>query len=151
MSLIKIIEKRTAGENCGDIDDALILPYDLRQKARQRVMLRSGREAGLFLPRGTILKNGDILSTENGIQLKVLSADEEVSIAEVDDHLLLAKIAYHLGNRHVAVQVLEGRLIYLHDHVLDNMVRGLGATVTITRQPFEPEEGAYHDSGSHHH
>lgn len=151
MQLIKVVEKLSGHAVSGDIDDLLILPYDLRQKARQRVTLKSGREAGLFLPRGTVLKNGDRLATDSGMKLNVVAAQEQVSIAQVSDHLLLAKIAYHLGNRHVAVQVLEDRLIYLHDHVLDEMVCGLGGVVTVARQPFEPEDGAYHGSGHHQH
>lgn len=151
MQLIKVVEKLTRNAINAEIDDRLILPYDLRQKARQRVTLESGREAGLFLPRGTVLKNGDRLATDNGLHLNVVAAEEQVSIAGVKDLLMLAKIAYHLGNRHVAVQMLADRLIYLHDHVLDDMARGLGATVTVTCQPFEPEDGAYHGSAHHHH
>ena len=134
----------------GHVDDHLILPYDLRQKARQRVRLQSGREAALFLARGAVLHDGDLLVSENGLRLKVVAARERVSIAQIDDAPSLARIAYHLGNRHVAVQVKRDRLIYLHDHVLDDMVRGLGGAVTVATQPFEPEEGAYH-GGSHHH
>jgi urease accessory protein len=150
MQLIKVMQRIDRQAINEKTDDDLVLPYDLRQKARQRVRLRSGREAGLFLPRGTTLKNGDRLATDTGMLLAVVAAEETVSIAKVQDHRQLATIAYHLGNRHVAVQVLEDRLIYLHDHVLDDMVKGLGASVTVTRQPFEPEEGAYHGSGHRH-
>lgn len=150
MQSIKVVRQLDRRAENKQSDDDVILPYHLRQKARQRVTLRSGREAGLFLPRGTTLRHGDLLGTADGRQLKVVAADERVSIAHVGDPLLLAKIAYHLGNRHVAVQILTDRLIYLHDHVLDDMVRGLGATVTIDHQPFEPQEGAYHGGGHHH-
>ena len=131
-------------------EDLLVLPYDRRQKTRQRVRLKSGREAGLLLPRGTILRDGDLLTSENGLRFRVVAAREEVSIAMTHDRLLLARIAYHLGNRHVAVQVAEDSLIYRHDHVLDDMVRGLGASVSVAMQPFEPEEGAYHGTGHSH-
>jgi len=114
------------------------------------VRLRSGREAGLSLPRGAVLRNGDLLVSDNGLQLAVVASPEKVSIATIDDHLLLARIAYHLGNRHVAVQIMQDRLIYLHDHVLDDMVRGLGAAVAVSTQPFQPEEGAYHGTGHPH-
>ncbi|MGD9249303.1 MAG: urease accessory protein UreE [Desulfobacteraceae bacterium] len=150
MMLINVVHHRATSADMHHTDDKLILPYDLRQKARQRVKLHSGREAGLLLPRGTTLKDGDRLCADNGMQLEVVAADETVSVAVVQDHLQLAKIAYHLGNRHVAVQVLKDRLIYLHDHVLDDMVRALGADVTVDRRPFEPEEGAYHGGGHHH-
>jgi urease accessory protein len=133
-----------------DADDLLELPYERRLKTRQRVRLQSGREAGLFLPRGTVLRNGDRLVAENGLRLDVVAARERVSIATCRDPLLLTRIAYHLGNRHVAVEVKKDRLIYLKDHVLDDMVRGLGAAVTAADQAFEPEEGAYHGGGHHH-
>lgn len=150
MNIIKIIQQTESSGLEVPADDQVVLPYDQRQKARQRVRLSSGGDAGLFLPRGTILRDGDRLCTEDGMSLRVVAAEERVSIAKVEDHLQLAKIAYHLGNRHVAVQVLEDRLVYLHDHVLDAMVTGLGATVTVTQRPFEPEEGAYHAGGHHH-
>jgi len=148
--LIMIVDRLKGMAAEGPVDDLLILPYDLRQKARQRVRLLSGREAGLLLPRGTVLRSGDILACENGLRLKVAAAREKVSIVRIEDALLLARIAYHLGNRHAAVQIMPGRLAYLHDHVLDEMVHGLGADVTAATQPFEPEEGAYHGSGHQH-
>jgi len=148
--LIMIVERLEGEARNAQVDDVLILPYDLRQKARQRVRLRSGREAGLSLPRGAVLRNGDLLVSDNGLQLAVVASPEKVSIATIDDHLLLARIAYHLGNRHVAVQIMQDRLIYLHDHVLDDMVRGLGAAVAVSTQPFQPEEGAYHGTGHPH-
>ena len=149
-NLVTIVARLNERGVSPDADDYLVLPYDLRQKSRQRVRLQSGRPAALFLPRGIALRGGDVLATEDGLRLGVVAASEKVSVATMDDPLLLARIAYHLGNRHVAVQVLPDRLIYLHDHVLDDMVRGLGATVIAAEQPFEPEEGAYHGGGHHH-
>jgi urease accessory protein len=150
VQLIRIVDRPRACPAECQVDDTLVLPFELRRKTRQRVRLQSGRLAGLLLPRGTVLGNGDVLVSDDGRWFQVLAAPEPVSIATVDNPLNLAKIAYHLGNRHVAVQVLEDRLIYLHDHVLDDMVRGLGAVVSIAVQPFEPEEGAYHGGGHHH-
>ena len=135
---VMIIDRLEGAAQEGQVDDRLILPYDLRQKARQRVRLQSGREAGLLLPRGTVLHDGDILSSANGLRFKVTAAREKVSIVHVDDALLLARIAYHLGNRHVAVQIMLDRLVYLHDHVLDDMVRALGGSLAAAVQPFEP-------------
>jgi len=150
VELIMIVDRLEGLAAEGHVDDHPILPYDLRQKARQRLRLKSGREAALFLPRGAVLRHGDILISDNGLRLKVAAARETVSVARIDDALLLARIAYHLGNRHVAVQVRKDRLIYLHDHVLDDMVRGLGGALSVATQPFEPEEGAYHGGGHHH-
>ena len=147
---IVVVNRLEGAAAQGQAEDLLVLPYDRRQKARQRVSLESGREAGLFLPRGTVLRGGDLLVSETGLRLKVVAAREQVSIARTDDALLLTRIAYHLGNRHVAVQIVKDRLIYRHDHVLDDMVRGLGVEVTVSLQPFEPEEGAYHGGGHSH-
>ncbi len=131
------------------------LTLDQRVKSRLRVFLNDGREAGIFLGRGESLKNGDCLVGEDGIVVQVEAALERVSKVESRDPHLLARACYHLGNRHVALQIESGRLCYLHDHVLDDMVRGLGLNVSLDDAPFEPEPGAYggssHGQGHHQH
>jgi urease accessory protein len=129
----------------------LTLPFDLRRKSRLRTRLDSGEEVGLFLPRGTILHHGDRLRTTEGLVVEVRAAPEVVSIARTDDSLLLARAAYHLGNRHIALQLGPGWLRYLHDHVLDRMVEKLGLNVASEEAPFEPEAGAYGDGDYHGH
>jgi len=131
--------------------DSVSLPFDLRQRARLRVVLASGREAGLKLPRGTILRDGDVLQGSEDDRVRVVAAPETVSTVHCEDPWLLARAAYHLGNRHIWVQVGAGWLRYLHDHVLDDMVRGFGLSVTVEQAPFEPEGGAYSERGGHHH
>lgn len=126
----------------------LTLPFELRQRSRLRTRLDSGEEVGLFLPRGTILRHGDRLRATGGLVVEVRAAPETVSTARTDDPLLLARAAYHLGNRHVALQLGPSWLRYLHDHVLDGMARELGLTVVSERAPFEPEAGAH--GGGHH-
>ncbi len=125
----------------------LVLPFEARQKSRLRTHLEGGEEVGLLLDRGTVLRGGDQLLASDGRVVEVAAADEDVSIVAAADPWLLARAAYHLGNRHVAVQVCEGSLRYLRDHVLDDMVRGLGFEVTAGRLPFEPEGGAYAHAG----
>jgi len=127
----------------------LTLPFELRQKSRLRTRLDDGREAGLFLPRGLVLRAGDLLRASNGLIVQVNAALEDVSTARADDPLLLARAAYHLGNRHVPLQIGAGWLRYRHDHVLDALARELGLTVTGEQAPFEPEAGAY--GGGHRH
>ena len=127
----------------------LTLPFEQRQKSRLRTRLDSGAEVGLFLPRGTVLRHGDRLRAADGRVVEVRAAPETVSTSRTDDPLLLARAAYHLGNRHVALQLGPGWLRYLHDHVLDGMVRELGLEVICEQAPFEPEAGAY--GGGHHH
>jgi urease accessory protein len=128
---------------------SLTLPFDQRQKSRLRAQLDSGEEVGLFLPRGTVLRHGDRLRAADGRVVEVRAALEMVSTARADDPLALARAAYHLGNRHVALQLGPGWLRYPHDHVLDGMARELGLAVTCEQAPFEPEAGAY--GGGHHH
>jgi urease accessory protein len=124
--------------------DTLTLPYDLRQKSRLRATSDGGTEVGLFLPRGTVLHEGDLLRAEDGRVVRVVAAPEPVSVVRTDDALLFARACYHLGNRHVALQIASGELRYPCDHVLDDLVRGLGLSVDHALAPFEPEHGAYH-------
>jgi urease accessory protein len=124
-------------------DADLVLPFQLRTKSRLRTALPSGEEVGLILERGTILRDGDLLLADDGRAVRVVAAPETVSTVSADDPLTLLRAAYHLGNRHVALQIGAGWLRYLHDHVLDDMVRGLGLSVSVEEAPFEPEAGAY--------
>lgn len=121
----------------------LTLPFHQRQKSRLRTRLDGGEDVGLFLPRGMVLRHGDLLRATSGLVVEVRAASEAVSTAYSDDPLLLARTAYHLGNRHVALQLGAGWLRYSQDHVLDRMVKELGLTVTSEEAPFEPEAGAY--------
>ncbi|MEZ8651106.1 urease accessory protein UreE [Vibrio splendidus] len=148
--MIELTQLNTQIQNAPD--DYLSLPIDSRIKSRLKVMLDDGRNAGLFLPRGHILRGGEQLSSECGLVVEVKAAPETVSTVYCEDLLLLTRVAYHLGNRHVPLQVEAGWVRYQHDHVLDEMVEGLGAKVTTEKQPFEPEGGAYGGrSGGHHH
>ena len=125
------------------VTGTLTLPFALRQKSRLRARLEDGREVALVLPRGGVLRDGDLLRTEDDQVLRVRAAHEDVSTARSDDPLRLARAAYHLGNRHVALEIQAGRLHYLRDHVLDAMVKELGLEVSAETRPFEPEAGAY--------
>jgi urease accessory protein len=125
------------------VDAQLILPFELRQKSRLRTALSTGEEVGLNLERGYILRGGDQLLASDGRVIEIVAAPEMVSVVASSDPLQLARAAYHLGNRHVSVQIGPGWLRYLSDHVLDDMVRGLGLPVTTDTLPFEPEAGAY--------
>lgn len=127
----------------------LTLPYASRAKSRLRAALDDGRDVGLLLERGQVLKHGDLLASEDGMVVKIIAANEKVSTVVCRDSLMMAKACYHLGNRHVPLQIDDQRLQYLHDHVLDDMLVGLGLDVHIQHVPFEPEDGAY--GGGHHH
>jgi urease accessory protein len=145
------------GEGSGDggpsgvaaVDARLLLPFDIRSRSRFRARLDSGEEVGVILTRGQVLRGGDRLRAKDGRVIGVFAAPETVSTAHAVDADMLARGAYHLGNRHVALQIGPLWLRYGHDHVLDDMVRGLGLTVVVEEAPFEPEGGAYHAHHSH--
>lgn len=127
----------------------LVLPFERRQKSRFRSVLSNGEEAGVMLTRGTILRGGDLLVASDGRVIEVVAAPERVLHVECVTATELARAAYHLGNRHVPVQVGDGWLRLCADHVLEDMLKGLGARVSSLEAPFEPEAGAY--GGGHHH
>jgi len=127
----------------------LVLTFQQREKSRLKATLSSGEEIGLFLPRGSVLKAGDVIATDENEQIKIAAANETVSTVTADSAHLLLRIAYHLGNRHVPLQVEPKWLRYGHDHVLDDMVRLIGGQVTVEPAPLQPESGAY--GGGHHH
>lgn len=131
----------------------LTLPLEKRLRSRLRATLDDGGDAGIFLPRGQTLRDGDLLASDDGTVVRICAAPEVLSEVRIDDPALLARACYHLGNRHVALQIEPGRLCYLHDHVLDEMLLGLGLQATCTEAPFEPETGAYggHAHGHHGH
>jgi len=141
-----IVQKRIPSQPAHDAE--LILPFDLRQKSRLRTTVAGGEEIGLFLERGTILRDGDCLKADDGRVVRVTAAPEDLLEVRCPDSDALARAAYHLGNRHTPVQVGAGWLRLANDDVLGAMLRGLGATVAPVRAPFEPEPGAY--AGGHH-
>ena len=138
------------------------LDWDVRQKSRFDATDSSGRHLGVFLPRGTVVRGGDVLVAEDGSLVQVVAAPQPVLVvepcAEHGSPFDLVRAAYHLGNRHVALQLTPERLLLEPDHVLAEMLAMMHLTVTSTQAPFEPEGGAYtpgghghaHDSGHAH-
>jgi len=121
----------------------LELPFEERKKSRLRTVLNNGVEVGIMLPRGLLLRGGDCLKAEDESIVRIEAANEVVSTVRHKNPVMLMRASYHLGNRHVSLQVGDGWLRYQHDHVLDEMVRGLGLNVICESAPFEPEPGAY--------
>lgn len=142
-----LIENKYGGDK--PATEWLALSFEMRCKSRLRTTLESGEEAGLFLPRGTVLRGGNRLLANDGRVVEVVSAAEKLMEARSSDPLALARAAYHLGNRHVAVELRKNCLRFGFDHVLGEMVRGLGLPVTEVVSPFEPESGAYGSHGGH--
>lgn len=154
--IIKVSEKLSSPATA---QATLTLPFELRQKSRLRALLDDGGEVGLMLPRGEVMRGGDCLRAENGLVIELKAAEEAVSTVACSDTLLLQKACYHLGNRHVPLEISRHGLRYLQDHVLDEMLESLGLSITHETAPFEPEGGAYqqhahshsHTHGHHHH
>jgi urease accessory protein len=131
-------------------DAELALPFEQRQKSRLRTTVVGGEEIGLFLERGTVLRDGEFLQADDGRVVRVVAAEEDLLEVRCAHPETLARAAYHLGNRHAPAQVGDGWLRIAADEVLAGMLRGLGATVTPLRAPFDPEAGAY-AAGRHAH
>lgn len=123
--------------------ERLVLPFEQRQKSRLRTHLESGEEVALALPRGEVLRGGDLLAASDGRVVEVVARAERLLHVECATPLALARAAYHLGNRHVPVQVGDGWLRIAADHVLEHMLAGLAAHTAEIDAPFEPEAGAY--------
>lgn len=150
MEILEAFE-RVTGDAPAEIAAILVLDYDQRQKCRMRVITECGLEVGVFLPRGESLHDQDILKTADSRYIRVQAAEETLSEVICDDTWMLARAAYHLGNRHVPLQVLPGILRYQTDYVLDDMIVQLGLAVRKVQAPFQPEKGAYHSHGGHGH
>jgi urease accessory protein len=131
-------------------DDSLTLAYDDRKRSRLRTRSDAGLELAVVLARGSVLRHGDLLRGDDGRVFQVRAAAESVSEASTSEPLLLARAAYHLGNRHVPLQIEPGRLRYQHDHVLDELARELGLHVCERLCAFEPEGGAYSAAAAAH-
>lgn len=125
----------------------LALNWDIRQKSRFDAVDSDGRSLGVFLPRGTLVRGGDVLVAEDGTLLHVIAAPQAVlHISWCKQHgapLDLMRAAYHLGNRHVSIEIKPDHLKIEPDDVLADMLRSMHLLVELVNQPFEPEGGAY--------
>lgn len=149
LQIVKRLEPDEAADSFPKVQSRLILPFDQRQKSRQLVRLENGEEAQVLLPRGTVLRNGDVLEAQDGTQIGVIAAPEHVLDVTADTPFGLIQAAYHLGNRHTPVQLGKGFLRLENDPVLKEMLLRLGVYVEEKHQPFEAEAGAY--GGGHRH
>jgi urease accessory protein len=130
------------------------LDWDIRQKSRFEAIDSMGRQLGIFLPRGTLVRGGDVLVAEDGSMVKVVAAPQAVlRITACGSHgspFDLTRAAYHLGNRHVPIELKPDHLKIEPDHVLADMLRSMHLIVNEVNETFEPEGGAY-SSGGHSH
>ena len=132
-----------------EIDRVLI---DFDRRYRRRILLRTeqGREVLLDLPQAVRLRDGDGLAV-NGRVVRVCAKAESLFEIHAHDEGDMVRIAWHLGNRHLPVQLLEDRIRIRVDHVIREMVEGLGGHVDVIEAPFDPESGAYGGGHQHHH
>src|SRR5262245_56438638 len=142
-------EVKTAGTwNAATAIDRVVLDAGDRHRRRITLTGEGGTAFVLDLPQATALKDGDGLVLDDGTIVRVMGKPESlVEIAAASPHEL-ARLAWHIGNRHTDVQVIGDKLRIRRDHVLEEMLRGLGARLTPVEAPFDPEQGAY---GHHHH
>lgn len=134
----------------------LRLNYEQRASYRLRLTAEDGTEVGIILPRGSRLCHPyDVLTAEDGTQALIEAAAEELFEARCDDPLLFAKACYHLGNRHLPLQITQGALYFAPDKVIEDLCIKLKLALTKVKKPFEPESGAYsehsHSCGPHDH
>ncbi len=127
------------------------LDWDVRQKSRFEATDSAARQLGVFLPRGTVARGGDVLVAQDGSLIRVLAAPQSVlKITHCTQHgsaFDLIRAAYHLGNRHVPIELQPDHLKIEPDHVLADMLRAMHLVVTEVSEPFEPENGAYATGG----
>ena len=131
------------------------LDWDVRQKSRFDATDSQGRRLGVFLPRGTVVRGGDVLVAEDGSLVRVIAAPQQVLVitpcAGHGSPFDLLRAAYHLGNRHVQIELKPDHLKIEPDHVLADMLRAMHLDVREENAPFEPEGGAYAAGGHQHH
>jgi urease accessory protein len=149
----RIIEvyERLEAETTRIADDLVVLDHLQRERGRIKTATESGATLHIFLKRGKALAVGEILRSRCGQLIEVLAADESIVRGEAPDWETFAKACYHLGNRHVNIQVGACWLRMTPDHVLEDMLRGLGLNVRAEITPFVPEPGAYSSGGDHGH
>ncbi len=133
---------------------SVTLDWDLRQKSRFDAETSDGQRVGVFLPRGTVVRGGDVLLTQAGGFIRVVAAPQAVlritACAHHGSPFDLTRAAYHLGNRHVPIELQPDHLKIEPDHVLADMLRQMHLIVNEVREPFEPESGAYAQGGHGH-
>jgi urease accessory protein len=130
--------------------DDVLIDFDRRHRRRIVLTTEAGAELLLDLPQAVRLRDGDGLKTETGL-VRVVARPEALAEIHAHDDGELVRIAWHLGNRHLPVQLLGDRIRIRADHVIEEMIEGLGGHVERIVAPFDPEAGAYSGGGHHHH
>jgi urease accessory protein len=129
------------------VADTLTLEHEARHRRRVALTGDGGLAFLLDLDKAAVLDDGDAVKLEDGRLVQIKAAPEKLVEIRTENPLRLMKVAWHIGNRHVAAELTPDAIYIAHDHVLLEMVRGLGATASVVERPFRPERGAYHEHG----
>jgi urease accessory protein len=146
---VRAISWKPAGSD-GLAFDHVVLPHHERRLRRKTLTLTRGEKILVDLKEPVTFSDGDLLVLEDGRLAEVKAAREDLYAVEGRDAQHLAELAWHVGNRHIAAQIDETRLVIERDHVIADMLRGLGARVTEISAPFSPAAGAYHSHPHYH-
>lgn len=149
--MIRATKVIRAGHWSGVATDAVVLAYDDRHRRRLAMKGERGVEFLLDLPEAIALQNGDGLVLEGGRMVEVRAKPEPLLVVEAKNAHHLTRLAWHLGNRHVPAAIEKSRILIRPDHVLAEMLAGLGAAVSAVEAPFDPEGGAYDHTGHGYH
>lgn len=149
--MLRAISHLSAGTYEGTPVGTVVLAHDERHLRRKLLTLSNGSEVLVDFAKAVALDDGDALVLEDGGLVRISAAPEALYEIAAPDRTHLAKLCWHLGNRHLPAQIGEDRILIGRDHVIRDMLLGLGATVTEITAPFSPERGAYHDHAHHHH
>ncbi|MBX7197842.1 MAG: urease accessory protein UreE [Rhodospirillaceae bacterium] len=147
--MLRVTRITTSADWLTDPEDRVVLTYEYRHRRRITLISEKGVEFLLNLAAVPDLKDGDGFLLSNGKTILIAAAPEELMEITCADSLQFARVAYHLGNRHLPVEIAPGVLRIHADHVVGDMAKGLGAKVILVQAPFNPEGGAYADTGGH--
>lgn len=147
--MIRATKVEPAGAAQAQAEDRVLLDFDARYRRRTAMRSESGLEFLLDLERAQRLRHGDLLLLEDGRRIQVAAAPEDLVEIRSDAIGGLTRLAWHLGNRHLPVMLAPDHILIRRDHVIEDMVRGLGGTVAHVVAAFDPERGAY--AGGHVH
>ena len=150
MSLLKVISHIRAGAWTGAAFDVAVLDHQARHVRRRVLRLAHEDEVLVDFPAAVLLGHGDALVMEDGRLAEVISAEEELLEVTAHSAAELSQLCWHIGNRHLAAQIEERRILILRDHVIKAMLEGLGAHVHEVSEPFHPMRGAYSGHGHAH-